>query len=222
MGPVTVEPRRAPAADARLSTYRALDRPNLRRALPAATPGWRPSTVSISSHRAFDVVLNQVGVDGDRRGGSGAGRSDHLSARTDHVAGYPHTHPAPRWAGRGPTGAEAVRLARQPGDSIRSDQLWVRRHQLCPDLGGFPLRRGRRRGLLADGRRRVDGGPHADQADPRRPGAVDEGAGAKSRDPNGDLGSVGPRLQCFPSAADPSMAAMIWWGRTASAKPGKV
>jgi hypothetical protein len=222
MGPVTVEPRRAPAADARLSTYRALDRPNLRRALPAATPGWRPSTVSISSHRAFDVVLNQVGVDGDRRGGSGAGRSDHLSARTDHVAGYPHTHPAPRWAGRGPTGAEAVRLARQPGDSIRSDQLWVRRHHLCPDLGGFPLRRGRRRGSLADGRRLSMAGHMRTELildDPALQTKVEEPNPAIRTATSARLGyafsvSLAPRTSRWPRCSG--------WGRTASAKPGKV
>jgi hypothetical protein len=138
----------------RVTTYQAVDRPHLLRALRAATPGLKPSTASISRYRAFAVVVNQVSVDGDRCGGSGADRSDHLSARIDHVAGCPHTPTQnPDGLVADLTRAEAVRLARQPGDSIRSDELWVRRHHLCPDLGGFPLRRGRRRGPLADGRR---------------------------------------------------------------------
>jgi hypothetical protein len=35
--------------------------------------------------------LNQVSVNSDRRGGSGAGRGDHLGAWIDHVAGGPDT-----------------------------------------------------------------------------------------------------------------------------------
>ena len=50
-------------------------------------------------HRPFDILLHQVGVDGDRCGGSGAGRGDHLGARIDHVAGGPDAGDA------GPAGA---------------------------------------------------------------------------------------------------------------------
>ena len=57
----------------------------------------------------------EVGVDGDRRRGSGAGRGDDLGARIGHVAGGPDT------GGAGPAGgvdsdeAGLVELATQPG-----------------------------------------------------------------------------------------------------------
>jgi hypothetical protein len=44
-----------------------------------------------------------------------------------------------------------------------------RRHHVRPDLVGLPVCRGRRRRLLADGRRLVDGRPPADRARPRCP-----------------------------------------------------
>jgi hypothetical protein len=49
-------------------------------------------------HRALDVLLHQVGVDGDRRRVSGAGRGDDLGSRIDDVAGCPGRRT--RWSGR--------------------------------------------------------------------------------------------------------------------------
>ena len=48
--------------------------------------------------RPFDVLLNEVSVDRDRRRRSGACGGDHLSARIDHIAGGPDT------GGAGPAG----------------------------------------------------------------------------------------------------------------------
>lgn len=64
---------------------------------------------------ALDIPLNQVGVDGDRRGRPGAGRRDHLRARIDNIARGPHI------SGAGPAGgvdsgeAGIVDLAAQTG-----------------------------------------------------------------------------------------------------------
>ena len=63
---------------------------------------------------AFDVVLHEVGVDGDRRGRASACRGDHLSAGIDDIPRSPHA------GGAGPAGrinlgeAGRVEFAAQP------------------------------------------------------------------------------------------------------------
>jgi hypothetical protein len=39
--------------------------------------------------RALDILSHQIGIDGDRRSGAGAGRGDHPDTQIGHVAGCP-------------------------------------------------------------------------------------------------------------------------------------
>ena len=66
--------------------------------------------------RRVDVVLDEVGVDGDRRRRAGAGGGDHLGAWIDDVAGRPDA--AVRWCGRCVDDDEAglVEVAPQAGE----------------------------------------------------------------------------------------------------------
>ena len=95
--------------------------------LSAGARDFHPSE-GLRHRRPRNILLNQVGVDGDRRRGAGAGCRDHLSARIDHVAGGPHTGGA-RSAG-GIDGGEAglVDLAAQAGE-----QTVVMGHVARPD-----------------------------------------------------------------------------------------
>jgi hypothetical protein len=45
----------------------------------------------VGFHRALDVFLHQVRVDGNRCRRSGAGRGDDLRTRVRHIAGSPDT-----------------------------------------------------------------------------------------------------------------------------------
>lgn len=109
-------------------------------------------------HRAFDVVVDQVGVDGDRGCRTRASRGDHLGAWVDDIPGRPDT------GGAGPTGgidghesgliecaAEAGRQAVGVREVARSDEdRGSRDHATVGQLdAGQPVRLDHQPGDLA-------------------------------------------------------------------------
>jgi hypothetical protein len=67
-----------------------------------------------------DVVVDEVGVDGDRGGGSGAGGGDDLGARVDDVPSGPDTGDAGPAGGVGDDPAVLVGGASQAGEELAS------------------------------------------------------------------------------------------------------
>lgn len=85
----------------------------------------------VAVHRTLDVLLHQIGVDGDRRRVGGAGRRDLLRTRVDDVAGGPHAASAGPSSGVDGDEAGLVDLAVEPGQ-----QSVGVRHVAGPDKHG--------------------------------------------------------------------------------------
>jgi hypothetical protein len=86
----------------------------------------------------LDVLADQVGVEGDRRGGSLAGGGDDLGARVGGVAGHPHAGDAgaPHRVVDHP--AVLVHRAAQPGEEVGvGDEAWAHEHRRPGDDAAF-------------------------------------------------------------------------------------